>query len=51
MPSKKENKKVEKVETSITLDNIINPIETDIAENTKSNKKITIKKKAKSKIE
>ena len=50
MPSKKESKKVEKVETSITLDNIINPIETDIAENTKSNKKITIKKKAKSKV-
>jgi len=51
MPPKRESKKVEKVvnvdevETGITLDNIINPINTDTKETTKT-KKITIKKKA-----
>lgn len=55
MPPKRESKKVEKVETKviveevvetgITLDNIINPNNTEIKETTKT-KKISIKKKA-----
>ena len=53
MPPKRESKKVEKVEeveevveTGITLDNIMNPNNTDTNETTKS-KKISIKRKSK----
>ena len=44
MPPKRESKKVEKVETGITLDNIMNPNNTDTKETTKT-KKISIKRK------
>jgi len=61
MPPKRESKKVnkveeveeveevEKIESGLILNDIINPIEINIAENTKSNKKITIKNQSKTK--